>query len=52
MVEGNTSSPSRESSAFPSGTEFIFNTDTRISASCKTNTGDDTANVWLEVQKI
>jgi len=27
-------------------------TDTRISASCKTNTGGDTANVWLEVQKI
>ena len=52
QVEGNTNAIKREGSAFPSGTEFIFNKSTRISGSCKSESGGNGAVVWLEIQKI
>lgn len=43
----------REGAAAPSGTEFIFNKGTRISASTKAETGgEDKINVWIEIQEI
>jgi len=42
----------REGSAAPSGTEFIFNAGTRISASARDVSGGDNVKVWLEVQEI
>ena len=43
----------REGAAFPSGTEFIFNPGTRISARAKAESGgEDTVQVWIEVQEI
>jgi len=42
----------REGIAAPSGTEFIFNVGTRISASVKSVTGGNNTKVWLEIQEI
>lgn len=42
----------REGVAAPSGTEFIFNKGTRISASAKDVSGNDNVKVWLEIQEI
>ncbi len=42
----------REGSAFPSGTDFVFNKGTRISASAKSESGADNTKVWLEIQEI
>ena len=42
----------RESVAAPSGTEFIFNAGTRISASVRDETGLGNVNIWLEIQEI
>ena len=42
----------RESVAAPSGTEFIFNAGTRISASVRDETGEGNVNIWLEIQEI
>jgi len=42
----------REGIAAPSGTEFIFNAGTRISASVKSETGANNVKVWLEIQEI
>ncbi len=42
----------REGQAAPPGTEFIFNAGTRISASAQSDTGNDTVQVWLEIQEI
>lgn len=43
----------REGVAAPSGTEYIFNKGTRISASTKAATGgNDTVQVWIELQEI
>ena len=42
----------REAAGFPSGTEFIFNTATRISASAKSESGGNNVKVWIEVQEI
>jgi len=36
----------------PSGTEFIFNKGTRISASAKSVTGGNNVKVWLNIQEI
>jgi len=36
----------------PSGTEFIFNKGTRISASAKSVTGGNNAKIWLKIQEI
>jgi len=41
-----------EGSVFPSGTEFIFNAGTRISASAQSLSGGDNTKVWIEVQSI
>jgi len=42
----------REGAAAPSGTEYIFNADTRISCSAKDVSGGDNVKVWLEIQEI
>ncbi len=42
----------RESVAAPSGTEFIFNAGTRISASARDEDGGGNVNIWLEIQEI
>jgi len=42
----------REGSAAPSGTEFIFNADTRISCSAKSESGGNNTKVWIEIQEI
>jgi len=42
----------REGTAAPSGTEFIFNKGTRISASARDVSGGDNVKVWIEVQEI
>ncbi|GAH58899.1 unnamed protein product, partial [marine sediment metagenome] len=42
----------REGIAAPSGTEFIFNQNTRISASLRSVTGGNNVKVWLEIQEI
>jgi len=42
----------REGIAAPSGTEFIFNADTRISASSRSDSGGDNVAIWLEIQEI
>ena len=43
----------REGQAAPSGTEFIFNADTKIEAMAKVDGGGpDNINVWIEIQEI
>ena len=42
----------REGIAAPSGTEFIFNADSRISCSAKSETGTNNVQVWVEIQEI
>jgi len=42
----------REGIAAPSGTEYIFNAGTRISASLRSITGGNNVRVWLELQEI
>ena len=42
----------REGIAAPSGTEFIFNADTRISCSAKSESGGNNVDIWVEVQEI
>jgi len=42
----------RASASSPSGTEFIFNKGTRISASSKSESGSNNVKVWLEIQEI
>ena len=43
----------RENAAAPSGTEFIFNTDTEIEAAAKViGGGPDNIVVWVEIQEI
>jgi len=37
---------------FPSGTAFIFNKGTTITAELKDETGGDTCNVWVKIQEI
>ncbi len=34
------------------GTEYVFNQGTRISASCQSLSGGDTLAVWLKIQEI
>jgi len=38
--------------AAPSGTEFIFNKGTAITAELKNESGGDTCNTWVEIQEI
>lgn len=42
----------REGAAAPSGTEFIFNVGTRISASARSISGGNNIKVWIEIQEI
>jgi len=42
----------REGLAAPSGTEFIFNSGTRISASTRSVTGGNNVKIWVEIQEI
>lgn len=42
----------REGMAAPSGTEYIFNKGTRISASARSVTGGNNVKVWIEIQEI
>ena len=42
----------REGMAAPSGTEYIFNRGTRISASARSVTGGNNVKVWVEIQEI
>jgi len=42
----------REGLAAPSGTEHIFNADTRISCSGCSETGGNNVNIWVEIQEI
>ncbi|MBA7659452.1 hypothetical protein ES703_67432 [subsurface metagenome] len=42
----------REGMAAPSGTEYILNKGTRISASARSETGGNNVKVWIEVQEI
>ena len=52
QVEGEIAVNKRESIQLPSGTSFIFNSATKISGSAKSESGGDTATVWLEIQEI
>jgi len=47
-----TDATKREGVAAPSGTEFIFNAGTRISASARSDSGNDNVEVWIEIQEI
>ena len=51
-LEGAANAVKRESSNKPSGTEFIFNKGVAISAESKSESGSNTATVWLEIQEI
>jgi len=42
----------KEASDAPSGTAFIFNKGTTITAELKNETGGDTCNVWVKIQEI
>jgi len=42
----------REGVAAPSGTEYIFDKGTRISAKARDVGGSDTVKVWLEIQEV
>jgi len=52
MIEGATQTFARLIASSPSGTEFIHNTDTRISAKAKSESGGNNISVWIAVQKI
>jgi len=41
-----------KSFSFPANTDFIFNTNTSISASVKSETGSDGVLVWIMVQEF
>lgn len=51
-VEGEVNALKRQIIAAPSGTEFIFNKGTRISASVKSESGGNSVVIWLEIQEI
>ena len=42
----------REGGAASAGTEFIFNADTRLSCSAKSESGGNSTKVWVEIQEI
>ena len=41
-----------QDAAAPSGTEFIFDKGTRISAKARDVNGGDNVKVWIEIQEI
>jgi len=52
ILEGGVNVAVRTVTPQPQGTEFIFNKGTRISASIKSETGNDNIEAWLELQEI
>lgn len=52
QVEGTANINKRVSIQLPTATDFIFNRVTRISGSSKSESGNNTMTVWLEVQVI
>jgi hypothetical protein len=51
-VRGTANTPQRAAVPLPSGTDRIFNQNIQISGSCKSETGSNTATVWIELQEI
>jgi len=52
MVEGAANAAKRESVQLPPGVEVILNQGIQISGSSKSESGNNTATVWLEIQEI
>ena len=52
MIEGTANVAKREPSVFPSPSLPIYNKDTRISASAKSESGSNNGWVWVEIQEI
>ena len=52
QIEGALNAAQSEAISLPSGTERIFNYNTQISGSSKSESGGDTATVWLALQEI
>ncbi len=52
QVEGSIAVAERTAIQLPAGTEEIFNKGTRISGSSKSESGSDTATIWLQIQEI
>ena len=52
MLEGAANAQKRVPITAASNTDFVFNQGIRISGSAKSETGGDTATVWVEVQEI
>ena len=52
QLEGVANANKREALSSPSGTGFIFNKGIAISASSKSESGSNTATVWLEIQEV
>jgi len=52
QMEGTANANKRESIQLPAGTGEIFNHGTRISGSCKSESGGNNAIVWVEIQEI
>jgi len=52
QFEGDVNVARQEVIQMPAGTEEIFNKGSRISGSAKSESGSNTATVWLQVQEI
>lgn len=52
QVEGSANAVKRESTASPSGTEYIFNVGSGVSARVKSESGGDNVIIWIERQEI
>jgi len=52
QLQGQNAVPARVPISLPSGTEEIFNTDDKISGSAKSESGSNTATIWLQIQEI
>ena len=52
LLDGLANATKRTASNKPGGTEFIFNKGTVISAQSKSESGSNTATIWLEIQEI
>jgi len=51
-IEGELNAQKRESHATQSDTDYIFNKGTQIVAAAKCENGDESVNIWLEIQEI
>lgn len=52
QLEGDLNAAKQEAIQLPAGTEEVFNVGDRISGSAKSESGGNTATVWLQVQEI